>query len=841
MQTRRSIRELALVGVVAFALAGLSIVDMYLPRPYDGVVLDADTPGQLRVRDVVPGSGAERAGIAPGDEIVGIARTLLRSTAQAAALLNDHSIGESVPYLVRRAGTDAAADLREVWVELGRRQIGDTSYLYACLLGFSFFFIGLFVLRQQPSLRASRVFFLLCSLFLVFLVCRLRPASYSRIDTFVLATGTGALVLLPACFVHFFLIFPRPIWDGRWPALARLQAQERLRRGLLTGLYLVPVVVLLAVVWARHQLRRPPVLISGAPAASWWVLAVFFLLGLLALAANAGRLPSSGERRGAALVLFGATFGLLPFLVLAVGFPSFLRTERFLFWGVVPLALIPLTFSYAIIRYQLLNVRVILRRSLLYTATTAVVTALYAVGIAFFTSISRGTELATSPYFPLVFALAIVLLFEPLRRRIQVPVDRFFFAERARLQRAMVEMGEAFTGEIDPAIVVRDLVEKLPQILGIRFAALYLFRSRELERVAGPDTLPENLALPRAFYRHLRRRATLARLDGLEFLRLRSPDVDQLARSLTALGVEVVGALASSRRRIGLVLLSGKAGQTALEQEELDLLRGLFHQAAIALETSILLEERARQAELERELEIASAIQRSLLPASLGLGPTWRVAAASRAARHVGGDFYAALPGLTPGTEAVIYGDVSGKSVPGALMMMAAKEVFHSLALSAADPEELFRLANQRLYDLGKRSFVALGYFTPTADGAGLTYLIAGQPQPMKRLVSGEIQLLPLPEHRLPLGALRGGDYGTLEARLEPGELLLAFSDGVLEAHSPAGELFGEERVAALLAAAPADPDAVVDRVLAALGDFTRGQEPYDDLTVIAVGRMLER
>ena len=81
------------------------------------------------------------------------------------------------------------------------------------------------------------------------------------------------------------------------------------------------------------------------------MLAIYFLLGLLALAANTGRLPSSGKRRGAALVLFGATFGLLPFLVLAVGFPSFLRTERFLFWGVVPLVLILLTFSYAIICY----------------------------------------------------------------------------------------------------------------------------------------------------------------------------------------------------------------------------------------------------------------------------------------------------------------------------------------------------------------------------------------------------------------------------------------------------------------------------------------------------------
>jgi hypothetical protein len=191
------------------------------------------------------------------------------------------------------------------------------------------------------------------------------------------------------------------------------------------------------------------------------------------LAANASRLPSTRERRGAALVLLGSVFGLLPFLVLAVAFPSFLRTERFVTWGVVPLALIPLTFAYAIVRFQLLDVRVILRKSLLYTATTAVVTALYALAIASFNAVSKGTGLATSPYFPLVFALAIVLLFEPLRRRIQVPVDRFFYAERSRLQRAMVEMGEAFTGEVDPAAVVRELVERLPQILGLRFSALW--------------------------------------------------------------------------------------------------------------------------------------------------------------------------------------------------------------------------------------------------------------------------------------------------------------------------------------------------------------------------------
>src|SRR5512141_2577404 len=95
---------LLVLGLVAFLLAGLSIVDMYLPRPYDGVVLEADSPGQLAVRQVVASSGAALAGIRPGDHIVGIARSAINSTGDAAALLNRHNIGETVPYLIRTGG-----------------------------------------------------------------------------------------------------------------------------------------------------------------------------------------------------------------------------------------------------------------------------------------------------------------------------------------------------------------------------------------------------------------------------------------------------------------------------------------------------------------------------------------------------------------------------------------------------------------------------------------------------------------------------------------------------------------------------------------------------------------
>jgi len=87
-------------------------------------------------------------------------------------------------------------------------------------------------------------------------------------------------------------------------------------------------------------------------------------------------------------VFVGTVLGVLPFLVLGVAFPSLLRTDRYLSLGVVPLILVPLTFAYAIVRFQFFDIRVIIRRSLLYTLTSLVVGVTYAVAIAAFTCCS---------------------------------------------------------------------------------------------------------------------------------------------------------------------------------------------------------------------------------------------------------------------------------------------------------------------------------------------------------------------------------------------------------------------------------------------------------------------
>src|SRR5207237_3228704 len=184
---------------------------------------------------------------------LGIGKRLVNSTSDASAELRKHAIGDRVSYLYHRGrcGGETKGEVRTTQVRSSSDRVGGTTYVYAAALGFLFFFIGFFVFNRRPEDRAARIFFLLCVLFLLFFVCRMRPASYWWIDLFVQNTGTVSLFLLPAVFLHFFLIFPRPKrfafaatdeWTGVTPARWKWQLQEFLspRPGLFYLLYSIP-------------------------------------------------------------------------------------------------------------------------------------------------------------------------------------------------------------------------------------------------------------------------------------------------------------------------------------------------------------------------------------------------------------------------------------------------------------------------------------------------------------------------------------------------------------------------------------------------------------------------
>ena len=247
-----------IVGFLGFSIALASIADMFSARPFDGIVPVPYSREGIGVRSTAPGSPAEKARIRAGECVQGIGRRMVNTTSDASAELQRHAIGDKILYLVKAGpcASGAPGEIRKVTVQLSSERLGGTTYLYYAALGFLFFLIGFFVFWRVPDDRSARIFFLLCVLFLLFFVCRLRPASYWWIDVFVQNTGTVSLFLLPAVFLHFFLIFPRPKtfsfavpdeWTGEPPPRWKMGLQEFLSAspGLMYLVYAVPPVVFL--------------------------------------------------------------------------------------------------------------------------------------------------------------------------------------------------------------------------------------------------------------------------------------------------------------------------------------------------------------------------------------------------------------------------------------------------------------------------------------------------------------------------------------------------------------------------------------------------------------------
>ncbi len=835
------------VGFVGLAIAIASIADMFSARPYDGIVPVPYGREGIEIRATVPGSPAEKAGIKPGECIQGIGKRIVKSSSDASAQLRRHQIGEKVIYLVRNGPcpaqprAEAAGELRDVRVQLSSERLGGRTYLYAVVIGFLFFLIGLFVFVRVPQDRSARIFFLLCVLFLVFFVCRLRPASYWWIDVFVQNTGTVSLFLLPAVFLHFFLVFPRPKrlhfaradeWTGEPPARWKVGLQDFLSTspGLLYLLYAIPPFVFLYDVFRQVQGGKVTVL-SGAPLSSWILLGDYLVLGLVALAHSAFTLEESRERRQAFHVFVGTIVGTVPFVLFFIVLPSAFGIDEYAFYGIIPMILIPLTFAYAIVRFQMLNVRVIVRRTFLYAATTAVLLGLYALVVALANLVFTSSKASASPLFNFGFFLVGISLFEVLRRKLQAPLDKLFFREKFDYQAALLEMSEAITGKLDLGRIADYLTASVAATMRLEKASIWL-RDREgsLERRGHRE---DRLSPSAALRRVLRQEGKPSELGELS-LHFADDESEEFRKRLLEEGFRLLVPLVYRERLMGVLALKEKLSGERFDRDDQSLLSTLANQSALAIETALLHDEMTRQAELKRDLEIARDIQTSLLPRNVPEIKGFSFFGGSIPARVVGGDFYDFIP-FDDGRLGVVIGDVSGKSVPASLLMVAAKEIVYSRALTTSDPGVLFRESNRRIYSIKRRMFVSLGFFLLDPEAMTLRYAIGGQPLPiLVRPGDGGPRFFEPPEHRLPLGAFRDVAYDTRELYLRRGDLLFFYTDGFTEAMDSAMNPYGEEKLMASVEAHRQGPlEEVARRVLADIRDHVGGAEQYDDMTFL--------
>jgi serine phosphatase RsbU (regulator of sigma subunit)/ketosteroid isomerase-like protein len=253
------------------------------------------------------------------------------------------------------------------------------------------------------------------------------------------------------------------------------------------------------------------------------------------------------------------------------------------------------------------------------------------------------------------------------------------------------------------------------------------------------------------------------------------------------------------------------------------------------------LEQEMRERErVEHELHVARRIQQASLPKEVPKLEGWQISPLYQPAREVGGDFYDffELPDRRLG---VVVGDATGKGVPAALVMASTRSMLRAVAqASNYSPGEVLRRVNDPLVtDIPPNMFITCFYCILDPESGRLKYANAGHDLPYLHRRRGEAE--ELRARGMPLGLMPGMDYEEKEIVLEAGEATLFYSDGLVEAHDPEGNMFSFPRLRALIAE-HAEKESLEEALLEELYTFVgEGWEQEDDITLLALRRSPSR
>lgn len=291
------------------------------------------------------------------------------------------------------------------------------------------------------------------------------------------------------------------------------------------------------------------------------------------------------------------------------------------------------------------------------------------------------------------------------------------------------------------------------------------------------------------------------------------------------------GAPESESRVIGVLYLDGRERGTMLSNTTIASLEAFATQAALAIESARLYAESAEKARIDRDLRVAAEIQQRLLPEPTCDAGFCDLAAVSIPCRTVGGDFFDYVD-VGAGFGFAL-GDVAGKGPPAALLAATVQSNFVAHAPVSTSPADAIAKMNRALLRRAVEARFATMFYGLVAPDGALTYCNAGQEPPLVLRAGGEDWL----EIGGPVvGLLPIAQYEAGMLTLAPGDMVIVCSDGVTEARDAAGGEFGRDRMLEAVRGMRGErPDVVLDRLVGAVREFSRGTAQADDITALVL------
>ncbi len=288
-------------------------------------------------------------------------------------------------------------------------------------------------------------------------------------------------------------------------------------------------------------------------------------------------------------------------------------------------------------------------------------------------------------------------------------------------------------------------------------------------------------------------------------------------------------------RVTGVAQVINRLDGQPFDKDDLELFMALASLAAIAIENAKMHATLMEKQRLLKDMEFARSVQESFLPQSAPEVPRYRFSAHYTPALEVGGDFYDFI-GLDGARTGVVVGDVSGKGVPAALYMAKLGSDMRTLAFTETTPSAALAKLNDLLAGRSRRGmFATLLYLELDTTAHRITLCNAGHLPPIIRKPDGSLVRVER-TGGAPLGMLPGMRTEQETVAIGPGDVVVLYTDGIVEAMNAREELYGFERFEALLRKGPGDPAALKDAVIRDVERFTGLSPQHDDMTLVCFG-----
>ena len=456
------------VAVVVFglALAGLGVYNIVSKATWslmdDGVFWKQGAQGVVAGR-VAGGGPAARAGVQVGDVLLAVDAEEILNPGQVEAILARRQPGDAIAYSLLRA-----EERRSLEVSVQPLPQGNVNlFYYLSLVGFFSLAVGTSVMLRRPPDGTALHFYAICVLF--FLMYSTSYTGRLNVADWVLFWADHlAILFLPVVFLHFCLSFPE----------RRLAAQRAI---------VVPAAYLPALVLAGAAIASQLLFASGRGSNALWAItetidrfkplyfAALFSFSFLVLLDSYRRIRNVTARRQMKWLVWGTGAGVLPFLSFyavpfALGREPQVAMELA---GYIPLALIPLALAYAVVKHRLMDVELIFRRTLVYTLAIAAILgiSLLANGLM---KVITGDEEPHTAIIALLSTLVVILLFTPVKSKIQEGIERLFYRERYSSRKALLRLSQDLNADLDLARMAERLLEGVGAALGLNAMAVFL-------------------------------------------------------------------------------------------------------------------------------------------------------------------------------------------------------------------------------------------------------------------------------------------------------------------------------------------------------------------------------